>query len=441
MKKILSIVIIMAITLTGTVFSAEFKLDVKEYQLDNGLTILLLENHTAPVITYYTFFKVGARNESRYNSGISHFFEHMMFNGSEKYGPKMFDQTLESNGGYSNAYTSKNVTAYYEDFSSDILEIVLDLESDRMANLSLDSAMVLSERGVVYEERLVTTDNDYGSLVYEELFATAYVAHSYQSPVIGWAESIKNFNRPDCVEYFKTYYAPNNAVVAIVGDFNADEAFELMKQYFGNIPSGPPPPEVPVYEPEQRGAKRVTMEKPVQYTHFMRGYHVGDKDSPDLPALEVIQNVLVSGESSRIFQSLVNDLELSLGCYGGFEWGFDPSLFYFYVAGVPGLELPVLESAFDSVLTEFVTNGISEEELQKAKNRLVAGFYKNFKTNNGIAHELASYQTLYGDYKAMYQFPEKINAVTVDDVKTVAAKYFTRTNSTTSVAIPEGGQQ
>lgn len=441
MKKLLPIVVILAIFTAASVFSAEFKLDVKEYHLDNGLTILLLENHSAPVISYYTFFKVGSRNESRYNSGISHFFEHMMFNGSEKYGPKMFDLTLEANGGYSNAYTSKNVTAYYEDFSSDNLEIVLDLESDRMAHLSLDSAMVLSERGVVYEERLVSTDNDYGSLVYEELFATAYDAHSYQSPVLGWAKSIQNFNRKDCVEYFKTYYAPNNAVVAIVGDFKADEAFQLMKKYFDHIPSGPPPKAVVNFEPEQRGAKRVTLEKPVQFIHFMRGYHVGDKDSPDLPVLEVIQNVLVTGESSRIYQALVNDLQISLGCYGGFEWGFDPSLFYFYVAGIPGQELEVIENSFDSVLTDFVTNGITEEELQKAKNRLVAGFYKNFKTNNGTAHELANYRTLYGDYNELYQFPEKIKAVTIDDVKTVAAKYFTKTNSTTSVAIPEGGQQ
>lgn len=441
MKKLLAIVIILAISLAGTVFSAEFKLDVKEYRLDNGLTILLLENHTAPVITYFTFYKVGSRNESRYNSGISHFFEHMMFNGSEKYGPKMFDQTLESNGGYSNAYTSKNVTGYYEDFSSDILEIVLDLESDRMAHLSLDSNMVLSERGVVYEERLVSTDNDYGSLVYEELFATAFDAHSYQSPVLGWAKSIQNFNRKDCVEYFRTFYAPNNAVVAIVGDFDSDEAFQLMKQYFGQIPSGPPPPEVPVFEPEQRGAKRVTMEKPVQYIHFMRGYHISDKDSPDLFPLEIIQNILVTGESSRIYQTLVNDLEISLGCYGGFEWSFDPGLFYFYIAGVPGQKLEDIEYAFDSVLTNFVTNGITEEELQKAKNGLVASFYKNFKTNNGTAQELANYKTLFGDYNVMYQFPEKINAVTLEEVKTVAAKYFHKNNSTTSVVLPEGAQQ
>jgi len=359
---------------------AEFQLEVQEFQLDNGLTILMLENHTAPIITYYTFFKVGARNEQRYNSGISHFFEHMMFNGARKYGPKMFDVVLEANGGYNNAYTGKNVTAYYEAFPSETLELVIDLESDRMANLALEEQMIQSEVGVVSEERLVSTDNDNQGIMWEELFATAYIAHAYGGPVLGWMESIKNFNRKDCVEYFRTFYAPNNAVVAIVGDFKTDNALALMKQYFGDIPSGPPPPEVPRYEPEQRGAKRVLIERQARHDHVMRGYHIGDKDSPDLHTMEVIQFLLTTGESCRMHQTLVNDLQLALYQYGGFEWSFDPSLFYFYIAVAPGREYQQAEAAFDSVLTDLMTNGPTENELQKAKNSLTAGFYKNFKT-------------------------------------------------------------
>lgn len=429
-----------AILLAAVTVSAEFQLDVKEYHLDNGLTVLILENHTAPIATYYTFYKVGARNESRYNSGISHFFEHMMFNGAAKYGPKMFDLALERNGGYSNAYTSKNVTAYYEVFPSDMLELILDLEADRMSSLALEEQMVASEAGVVGEERLVSTDNDNQGIMYEELFATAFNAHAYQSPVLGWAKSIEHFNRKDCVDYFKTFYAPNNAVVAIVGDVNADATFALVKQYLGNLPSGPPPPEVPRYEPEQRGAKRVLIEKPAQHDHIMRGYHVGDMNSPDLPALEVIQFVLTSGESCRMHQTLVNDLELALYQYGGFSWGFDPDLFYFYVAVTPGAEYTAAEAAFDSVLTDLTTNGITPEELQKAKNSLTANFYKNFQTNDGIAHELAQYRTFYGDWKKLYDFVGRIDAVTVEQVREVAAKYFTAKNSTTVVLVPEGGQ-
>lgn len=419
---------------------AEFQLEVQEFQLDNGLTILMLENHTAPIIAYYTFFKVGARNEQRYNSGISHFFEHMMFNGAKKYGPKMFDVVLQANGGYNNAYTSKNVTAYYEAFPSETLELVIDLESDRMANLTLEEQMIQSEVGVVSEERLVTIDNDNQGIMYEELYATAYMTHAYGGPVLGWMESIKNFNRKDCVDYFKTYYAPNNAVVAIVGDFKTDEALALMKQYFDDIPSGPPPPEVLRYEPEQRGAKRVHIEKPARHEHIMRGYHVGDKDSPDLHTMEVIQFLLTTGESSRMHQTLVNDLQLALYQYGGFEWGFDPSLFNFYVAVAPGQSYQDAEVAFDSVLTDLMTDGPAENELQKAKNSLTADFYKDFKTNNSTAEVLALYEVLCGDWEVLYDFVDKVNAVTAEQVKEVTAKYFKAKNSTTVVLVPEGDQ-
>jgi zinc protease len=427
--------------LLATSAAAEFKLDVQEYTLDNGLTILMVENHSAPVMTYFTMYKVGTRNERVDNSGISHFFEHMMFNGAAKYGPKMFDKTLESNGGYSNAFTSKDYTGYFEDFSSDILELVMDLESDRMLSLALDSAMVVSERGVVSEERLVSTDNNNEDLVSEELYATAYESHPYRGPVLGWMESIRNFNRKDCVEYFKTYYAPNNAVVVMVGDFDSKQALDLMKKYFGKIPAGPPPPSVPRYETEQRGEKREIIRKETQYSHFTRGYHVGDKDSPDLFALDVVQFILTSGESSRMYQTLVDDLQVALWTYGGFSWGFDPQLFYFYVAAVPGKEYTEVERAFDSVLTAFIAGGPTEAELTRAKNSLTASFYKGFKTNNGTAEQIATYKTLWGDYRKMYDYVTRINSVTAEQVKEAAAKYFTVKNSTTIVLVPEGGGQ
>lgn len=420
---------------------ASFQLNVTEHKLDNGLTILMMENHTAPVISYYTIYKVGSRNERRENSGVSHFFEHMMFNGAKKYGPKMFDQALESKGGNNNAYTSQNITAYYEDFPVEALELVLDLESDRMANLALLEEQVKSEAGVVSEERLVGSDNDNLGIMDEEMWATAFMAHSYEAPVIGWMESIKNFNRADALEYFRTYYAPNNAVVAIVGDFDTQKTLALVKQYLGGLRSGPPPPVVPRYEPEQRGAKRVFLEREAEHEHIMRGYHIGDKDSPDLYPLEVIQFILTTGESCRMNQTLVNDLQVALDQYGGFDWGFDPSLFYFYIAVPPGVKYQVAETAFDSVLADLTVNGPTAEELQKAKNSLTANFYKGYQTNNGTAHELARYKTLYGDWKALYSYVDRINAVTIEQVKEVMARYFIAKNSTTVTLVPEGGNQ
>jgi len=229
-------------------------------------------------------------------------------------------------------------------------------------------------------------------------------------------------------------------VVAIVGDINTEKTLAMMKQYLGGLPSGPPPPVVPRYEPEQRGAKRVFLEREAEHEHLMRGYHIGDKDSPDKFVLEVAQFILTTGESSRMHQTLVNDLQLALYQYAGFEWGFDPSLFYFYVAVAPGIKYQQAEAAFDSVLTELTTTGPTADELQKAKNSLTAYFYKNYKTNNGIAEDLAKYKTLYGDWKAMYNFVPGVNAVTAEQVKEVMAKYFKPKNSTTVILVPEGGQ-
>lgn len=420
---------------------AEFKFNVTKHKLDNGLTVLLYENHTAPIISTYTFFKVGSRNERPGITGISHFFEHMMFNGTEKYGPQMFDLTLERNGGYSNAYTSKNMTAYYQNFSSDILELVIDLESDRMANLAFEPEMLASEIGVVKEERRVGYENDNSGMIYEELYATAYKAHSYSWPVVGWMEDLNSITREDCLLYHKTYYAPNNAVLVIAGDFESDEALKLIEDYYKDIPSGPPPPKVVKNEPEQRGPRRVTIKNPASHPHIMLGYHIGDKDSPDLYAMEILQSILTSGESSRMQQTLINDLQLITGMYGGFEWGYDPSLFYLYFAVSPNKEYQVVENAVDSIFAEFIANGPTEKEMEKAKNALTANFYKNYKTNNGIAHEIGYYHSLYGDWKNLYGFADKIKAVTANDVKNAAAKYFIKNNSTLAVVVPEGGGQ
>ncbi|MFH1701484.1 MAG: pitrilysin family protein [Candidatus Zixiibacteriota bacterium] len=420
---------------------AEFNLDVTEHKLANGLTVLLYENHTAPIISTYTFFKVGSRNERPGITGISHFFEHMMFNGAKRYGPKMFDLTLERNGGYSNAYTSKNMTAYYQNFSSDILELVIDMESDRMANLAFEPEMLASEIGVVKEERRVGIDNDNTGLLYEELFSSAYKAHSYSWPIVGWMEDLNSITRGDCLLYHSTFYAPNNAVLVISGDFETDKAIKLIEDYYKDIPSGPPPPPVIKNEPEQRGQRKVIIRNPASHSHLMLGYHVCDKDSPDLYALEVLQSILTTGESSRMQQALINDLELITGMYGGFEWGYDPSLFYFYFAISPNKGYEPIEIAIDSILTDFITNGPNEEEMEKAKNTLTANFYKNYKTNNDIAHEIGYYHSLYGDWKTMYGFVDKVKAVTADEVKKVAGRYFTKNNSTLAVLIPEGGGQ
>src|ERR671936_1087713 len=225
---------------------------VQEHELPNGLQIRLLPDRSLPIATLYSFFRVGSRNERPGITGISHLFEHMMFNGSRKYGPKEFDRRLEASGGTSNAYTSNDRTAYYEDFASDALPLVLDLEADRMAALLIDDESLAREREVVKEERRFRTDNDIDGMMEEALGALAFLAHPYRWPVIGWMSDIDRITRPDCERYFRTYYAPNNCTLVLVGDFDGDEALARIERLYGAIPSGERLPEVPNGAPPQK---------------------------------------------------------------------------------------------------------------------------------------------------------------------------------------------
>src|SRR5260370_26781379 len=228
--------------------------DVEEHALKNGLQIRMLPDKSLPVATLYSFFRVGSRNERPGITGISHLFEHMMFNGSRKYGPKEFDRRLESAGGSSNAYTSNDLTAYYEDFASDALPPVLHLEAERIASLTIDDASLARERDVVKEERRFRTDNDIDGMMDEAMGALSYLAHPYRWPVIGWMSDIEAISRSDCESYFRTYYAPNNCTVVLVGDFEPRKALREIKRLYGPIPSGAPCPGSPTESRRRRAS-------------------------------------------------------------------------------------------------------------------------------------------------------------------------------------------
>src|SRR4051812_24393066 len=229
---------------------------VQEHSLPNGLHIRLLPDRSLPIATLYSFFRVGSRNERPGITGISHLFEHMMFNGSRKFGPKEFDRKLESAGGTSNAYTSTDVTAYYEDFAAEALPLVLDLESDRMASLLIDDDSLQREREVVKEERRFRTDNDIDGMMDEALGALAFVAHPYRWPVVGWMSDLNRITREDCERYFRTYYAPNNCTVVLVGDVDPKTAVGLIEKLYGKIQRGEALPSVADGEPPQKGERR-----------------------------------------------------------------------------------------------------------------------------------------------------------------------------------------
>ncbi len=407
--------------------------DVQTFTLDNGMKILVLEDHTIPNANMYLFWKVGSRNEYPGITGLSHFFEHMMFNGSKKYGPKMFDRTMEAAGGSNNAYTTENVTVYTDWFPSSALETIFDLEADRIANLALDDQMVESERGVVLSERSTGLENSNYRMLSEQVKASAFMAHPYRWSVIGYESDIKNWTKDDLQRYFETYYAPNNAVVVIVGAVKLAEVKALANKYFAPLKAAAPAREVHTVEPEQLGEKRVMVHKKVSTPNLMMAWHTPATQSEDFFALDLMNTILSSGNSSRLYKALVDEQQLATSIFTYVPESFDPNLMYLYAVASGQADEAKLETAVDSVLTTFIQEGPTDRELQKAKNAKLMELYRTLETINGKANTLGTYELFFGDYRKMFEAPDQYEKVTAEDIKRVAQQYLTRQNRTVGV--------
>jgi zinc protease len=405
--------------------------------LANGLKVILMEDHSVPVISRWTFYRVGSENERPGITGISHFIEHMMFNGAAKYGPKEFDHILESNGGYSNAFTSEDMTAYYEDFASNILDLCLDLDSDRMRSLAFDPKYVVSEMNVVKEERRLSVDNSVNGSMYEELLALAYKAHPYGWPVLGWMSDLEKITRDDAVKYFKTYYAPNNAILIIVGDFDTKKALELIHRHYDDIPSQTPPEPVRTVEPEQLGERRAEVHKVAETPQVLIAYHIPDVKSNDVYPLDILQYVLSGGQSSRFYKKLVRDLGLAIDAEADAGWQIAPALFSIDVKVKPDKSAAECEKAVYDMLDDVATNGITAAELARAKNQIEANFWRSLQTVNGKARKIGQYEIWFGDFNEMLKVQDRYRAVTADDVKRVTKQYLQQPNRNVVTLVPE----
>lgn len=395
-----------------------------EKTLRNGLQLRFLRDASVPTVTYYTFFKVGSRNERQGITGISHLFEHMMFNGSAKYGPKEFDRQLEARGGSSNAFTSNDMTAYYEDFDRDALPLVIDLESDRMRALTINDTSLKSEREVVKEERRFRVDNDIGGMMDESLDALAYVAHPYHWPVVGWMGDLETISKEQCQDYFRTYYAPNNAVLFVVGDFDPDEAFKLIEKAYGDIPAGPPVPPVAVYEPEQKGERYAKIRYPAQSPALAIAYKAVEARHPDLAVLDVIQAILSSGEGGRLNRQLVHKKDLVTGVAAHFEWRHDLGLFKVSMELPPGGKPEKALAGLDAELDLLKTKRVTKDELARAKNMLRGQTLRAFATNNGKAHTFGEHELLFGHWREIFSTLQRYEGVTAEQVQAAARKYL-----------------
>jgi zinc protease len=426
--------ILFALLLTHFFSQGQMKADdVKTFTLKNGMKFLIIEDNSIPNANMYLFYRVGSRNEYQGITGLSHFFEHMMFNGAKKYGPKLFDQVMEFNGGANNAYTTENVTVYTNWFPASATEVIFDLEADRISSLSIDPKMVESERGVVLSERSTGLENSPWRMLGEAVQATVFQEHPYHWPVIGYEDDMKNWTQSDLERYFKTYYAPNNCVVVISGSVKADEIKKLAEKYIEPIPAQPAPPKVHIVEPPQTGERRIMVRKDVANPYMMIAYRAPEAKHADYYALNILSSLLSSGRSSRLYSALVDQKQLATTVFTGYDDSFDPYMFQVYAIASSNVSETELENAIYEEIEKIKKDGLTETELQKIKNQKLMEFYSQVETINGKSNNIGTYEVFFGDYKKMFDAPADFNKVTAEDVKRVANTYLSKVNRTVGV--------
>ncbi len=424
------------IMLTARARAAEPFEEVVERTLGNGLRVLLLREPRAPLVSHQIWYRVGSRNEELGKTGLSHLSEHLMFKGTEKFGPKEFSRAVQRAGGNDNAFTSRDFTGYFQNGPAKELKRWMEMEADRMKGLQVSLEAFATEQKVVLEERRLRTEDDPVSFLSEETTAAAFKAHPYQWPVIGWYADIQSLNHEDFLKYYRTYYQPNNATLVVVGDIDPQETLAQVEAVYGAIPRGPEPPKVTAVEPRQYGERRVVVHREAQLPFLMMVYHVPNWESPDCYALELLSQALSQGRSSRLYQRLVYKDRLALDV--GADYNLDsanPSGFALYGQPLPKKTAVQLEAALEQEIKRLQTEPVGDKELQKVKNQVTAGFYMSMDSlfyRGMLLGKLATAArwTLVKDY-----IP-KIQAVTAEDLQRVARQYLVRNNRTVGVLSP-----
>jgi zinc protease len=409
---------------------------VKEFVLDNGLKVFLLEDHKSPAVTFQVWYRVGSRNEKDGKSGLSHFLEHMMFKGTPAIRPEEYSRIIAKNGGRSNAFTTSDVTVYFATMSRDKIGIELEMEADRMANALLGDTYFEPEKKVIQEERRLRTDDKPVAALDEVTSAVAYTVHPYRRPVIGWMDDIQNLSRQDLVDHYKLYYAPNNAFIVVAGDFSTDEILPKIKAAFEKIPRGPEPPKVRAEEPAQRGERRVFLKKEAELPFVMMFYHAPNLKSPDNFALDLLTVVLAGGRSSPLYHDLVYQKRLARSVDANYSSvSMDPGGFSITAQLMPGKEPPEVEREIDILVDKIKSELISERDLQKAKNQIESSFIFAQDSIFGQAMKIGYYEAT-GDWRQMDHYIEGIRRVTREDIQRVAKEYLDRDRRTVGVLIP-----
>ncbi len=409
---------------------------VFETVLPNGLKVILLENHKAPLVTFQVWYRVGSRNEDWGKTGLSHMLEHMMFKGTRKIGPEEFSRIVQENGGNDNAFTTRDYTAYFENLSADRVQVSLDLESDRMQNLMLRGEDFRTERMVVMEERRMRTEDNPQAYLIEQVEAAAFQLSPYHWPTIGWMEDIARFTLEDLKKYYQAYYNPANAFLVVVGDFQKEKLLPRIEKAFGAIAKGTAPKQERDRDPRQAGERRISVKKEAQLPFLVMGYHVPNLRDADSYVLEVAATVLSGGKSSRLYQSLVHEKRLVLEADAEHSLlSRDPSLFYLSADPLPGKEVADVEKALEREVERLQKEPVGTRELEKAKNQLESSFIFGQDSLFYQAMLLAQHEIAH-TWKAIDEYLPAIRKVTPEDIQRVANRYLIPDNWTVGILIP-----
>lgn len=413
--------------------------DVVEKTLDNGMKILVVENEKLPLVSYYTYFDVGGKFETQGLTGASHFLEHMMFKGAKKYPEGVFDQTVEGNGGRNNAFTTSDMTVYYESLPSEHIEKIIDVEADRMQNLALNPKSFESEKHVVLEERKMRYENSDRGKLYMEMMKNVFKGTPYGTPVIGWVKDIENVSRDQVFDYFKRYYAPNNAFVVIVGDVDADKTIKMMEKSFGNIPRSDDLKEKKDEAIQANGnfdfkAKfdgrwekiNGTSTDPMFMLAF-KGVKIGPRNAY---ILDILSSMLGDGESSYLNGQYVLSRRPQLANVYAANYTLQESG-VFFVGGqlLKGSNLNTLRKSLYGRITKGCLSSLNERQLQKVKNQYLVSYLSGLDTNEGVARFIGDRQAYYGDYEHYKEEMDVYNSITLGEVKKACDEFLRKENS------------
>ena len=412
--------------------------DVRAMTLANGMKVIVWPVHNIPSVALYNWVRAGSRNEAPGITGLAHFFEHMMFNGTTRREAGEFDRLMEARGGANNAFTSDDVTVYQDWFPRDALDLVFDLESDRIANLAFVPKVIESERGVVYSERRLRVEDNSQGLLSEQVQAAAFVAHPYHFPTIGWPSDIQSWRIEDLQKFFRTHYAPNNLTLVLAGDLVPERVFALARQYFEPIPRQTPPEPVRTREPEQLGERVVVVRRKAQTPLLQYAYKSPAAADERAAAVSLLLSILVDGDASRLHRLLVEQRKVAIEVSGNWQEGFDPGLFWLYLSLPEGSDPKAVQEILDRELDSIVSQGVSGQELARAKNLVEAGFWKKLATIDGKAQLLGEFEVFHGDWLKMFDAPAQFERVTREQVQAVARDILDKRKRTVGVLVPEG---